>query len=598
MKFVFDHPLEEGFAYEAMPKQPVLHPWPERQDLAIPMAIIRALGVPKNRAVVDPFCGSGTTGIAAKRLGVHAYLGDINPLAKVFAEAGMGFNGSWDGEFLPEKVEDVGREVRKVAAFKLREIAGAENVSGWLWVRTVKSPSPEYAAVDVPLIRDFALDGRHGAWLEPVVGRDGWRFEVRTGEIPEVVRKGLQYRKGGDFRCIMSGLPIERSYIEREISEGRGGFRLVAVLEDLPDGTRRFRVPDEDDVRRARRVKVAFRPSTPIGAGKVRERFAPYGMVEWADFFLPRQIIVLETIIDSILDTVGLSNEIVAALMIALGKLANRSSVLCSWNSARVCQNQSITHDALKMAWSFFEMNPLRESGGWMQCVGEVAATLKELCGQARSKVKFRLGDVMEQDLPKAKSIFVTELPMPGTGYPDDVNDFFYVWMREGLRRLWQGEFETLATPKAGRIETHEQLVLALRRLKSEQDRKFPAVFSFRYLPGRTREMLVDILKADWTVSALWLAGESVVVVARALPHGTETISRQEFRELVRAELAALPGDALADSPESTVLPALGRGLRALVGVKSVLRADGTECPAELVCEDAMEVAANHYHLT
>ena len=53
----------------------------------------------------------------------------------------------------------------------------------WLWARTVKSPNPAFADVDVPLASTFVLSKKKGkeAWVEPVIEEGGYRFEVRSG---------------------------------------------------------------------------------------------------------------------------------------------------------------------------------------------------------------------------------------------------------------------------------------------------------------------------------------------------------------------------------------------------------------------------------
>ena len=53
-------------------------------------------------------------------------------------------------------------------------------VIAWLWARTVKSPNPAFASVDVPLASTFMLSTKAGkeAWVEPVIEGGGYRFTV------------------------------------------------------------------------------------------------------------------------------------------------------------------------------------------------------------------------------------------------------------------------------------------------------------------------------------------------------------------------------------------------------------------------------------
>ena len=54
-------------------------------------------------------------------------------------------------------------------------------VIAWLWARTVKSPNPAFADVDVPLVSTFMLSTRKGkeAYVEPVIEGRGYRFTVK-----------------------------------------------------------------------------------------------------------------------------------------------------------------------------------------------------------------------------------------------------------------------------------------------------------------------------------------------------------------------------------------------------------------------------------
>ena len=57
----------------------------------------------------------------------------------------------------------------------------------WLWARTVKSPNPAFADVDVPLASTFMLSTKKGkeAYVEPVIEGRGYRFTVKVGAPPD-----------------------------------------------------------------------------------------------------------------------------------------------------------------------------------------------------------------------------------------------------------------------------------------------------------------------------------------------------------------------------------------------------------------------------
>ena len=91
---------------------------------------------------------------AEKRIG-HLY-----PKVKVTAEM---------AQTRPDLAKYVGQELTVIA---------------WLWARTVKSPNPAFAHVDVPLVSTFMLSTKKGkeVYIEPIIEGDTYRFEVRMGK--------------------------------------------------------------------------------------------------------------------------------------------------------------------------------------------------------------------------------------------------------------------------------------------------------------------------------------------------------------------------------------------------------------------------------
>lgn len=65
----------KAFAIEA------IHPYPAKFIGDIPRTFIETLPIPPDTAVLDPFCGSGTTLMEAQRAGLHSIGIDLNPIA-------------------------------------------------------------------------------------------------------------------------------------------------------------------------------------------------------------------------------------------------------------------------------------------------------------------------------------------------------------------------------------------------------------------------------------------------------------------------------------------------------------------------------------
>ena len=108
-------------------------------------------------------------------------------------------------------------------------------VIAWLWARTVKSPNPAFADVDVPLVTTFILSKkkRREAFIEPVIQGREYRFRIRVGKPPESAKRGTKSSgSGSSFVCLMSNSPIAFDYVRSEAKAGRMGSRLLAIVAE------------------------------------------------------------------------------------------------------------------------------------------------------------------------------------------------------------------------------------------------------------------------------------------------------------------------------------------------------------------------------
>jgi putative DNA methylase len=184
----------------------------------------------------------------------------------------------------------------------LKPLLGRElNVIAWLWVRTVKSPNPAFASVDVPLSSTFMLSIKVGkeAYVEPVIDTTSYRLIVKVGPPTnaEEAKNGTKLSRGANFRCLMSGAPIAPAYIKAEGMAGRMGTRLMAIVAEGERG-RVYLSPDATMEAIACEAKPPWEP-----AGKMVDdarAFTPslYGISDWSDLFTPRQILALTTFAD------------------------------------------------------------------------------------------------------------------------------------------------------------------------------------------------------------------------------------------------------------------------------------------------------------
>ena len=258
----------------------------------------------------DPFAGGGALPLEAQRLGLEAWASDLNPVAvtinKAMIEIPPRFAGrkpvgpvpsstqkalpisDWKGaQGLAEDVRRYGHWMREEAQKRighlypqveitadmalerpdLQEYVGKKlTVIAWLWARTVKSPNPAFAHVDVPLASTFVLSSKAGkeAWVEPVIEGDSYRFTVRMGKPPEGAKNGTKVgARGANFRCLVSGAAISAPYVKEQGLSGKMGARLMAIVAEGTRG-RVYLSPLALHEEIVQHAKVAWKPTTAM----------------------------------------------------------------------------------------------------------------------------------------------------------------------------------------------------------------------------------------------------------------------------------------------------------------------------------------------
>lgn len=460
----------------------------------------------KPPAIHDPFAGSGTIPLEAQRLGITAIATDLNPVAVLINKALMAIPRRFEGTApigpissknnsggtllcnwpratgLAEDVRRYGEWLTSAARARIgalypnvRDARGEHQPIAWIWARTVKSPSPAFRHVDVPLTATFTLSSKagRGVYLKPVINGDSYEFEIKKGETPATLRNGTKLN-GANFRCILSDAPIDAVYIRSEAQAGRIGARLLAVVADGPSGREYFPACSEQ-VEAARSAQPTWVPDLEFFPQALGFRIGNYGMRTWGDLYTPRQLTALTTFCDLIgevqrkvkedAERAGMSQDdrsleqggtgaqayaeaIVTYLACAIDRMAYYGSHLTTWlpkdNALRDC----MPRQALAMTWDFAEANPFaKSSGDYSSCLKSVANYLDVAAPFADVIVAQEAAQSISKHHENV--IFCTDPPyFDNIGYAD-LSDYFYVWLRKNVQHIFPTIFSSLATPKA-----------------------------------------------------------------------------------------------------------------------------------------------------
>ena len=584
----------------------------------------------------DPFAGGGAIPLEAQRLGLESYATDLNPVAVLINKAmieippkfagfapvnpehnagQVGITAAWKGASgLADDVRYYGKWMRDEAEKRIghlypkvevteemaverldleRYVGRKLTVIAWLWVRTVRSPNPAFADVEVPLTSSFILSKKKGkeTYVEPVIREGGYHFTVKTGTPPEAASKGTQSGgSGSSFLCLMSGVPMQFEYLRSEARAGRMGARLMAIVAE-GKRSRVYLSPASEDESIARSARPEDTPQTDLPERALGFRVQKYGMTKWRDLFTDRQLVALTTFSDLVsearerirLDAVaaGLPDDRVPLresgigatayaeavgvyLAFAVDKVADYWSTICSWHNSGEKVRNTFSRQAIPMVWDYAEGNPFCDSSGnFMAMIDWVWKSVKTT--PARKRGMAQQADAATQVVSRNK-ITSTDPPYyDNIGYAD-LSDFFYVWMRRTLRQSFPDFFATLAVPKAeelvatryrhGSREEAEKffldgMTMAMQHLADQTHTALPVTIYYAFKQSERKdesgttstgwETFLDALnRCGFTISGTWpmrteLGNRSNAMGANSLASSIVIVCRARPSEAPRA---------------------------------------------------------------
>ncbi|WP_129609563.1 DUF1156 domain-containing protein [Rhodoplanes serenus] len=532
----------------------------------------------------DPFAGGGALPLEAQRLGLEAYATDLNPVAvlinKAMIEIPPKFAGrppvnpearakadlvgrTWKGaEGLAEDVRYYGKWMRDEAEKRighlypkiavtaemtkdrpdLKPYVGQElTVIAWLWARTVKSPNPAFANVDVPLASTFMLSTKAGkeTYVEPViegapvqdlaasesdlVGRSqllaratGYRFAVKVGKPrdAEPVKNGTKLARGANFRCIMSGTPIAPDYIKAEGRARRMGARLMAIVAEGERG-RVYLAPTAEHEAAAHKATPEWEPEQALPDDPRNFWTVQYGLTTYGNLFTPRQLVALTTFSDLVGEAISrihadavatcvsgdreplqdggngataYAEGVAAILGLAISRFADRNNSLCTWDSGPIGTRASTGGSARTASLrNLFARQaiPMAWDFGEANPFSESGGGYNSALDWIEPAIRFLVGSAQGRaaaNNASTQTVTVDKVVSTDPPYYDnigyaDLSDFFYVWLRRSLRPVFPDLFATLAVPK-----TEELVATPYRHGGKEQAEAF-------FLDGMTRAM-------------------------------------------------------------------------------------------------------------
>ena len=535
----------------------------------------------------------------------------------------------------------------------LKGLLGKElTVIAWLWTRTTKCPNPACGA-QMPLVRSFALSTKKGkeVWVEPVIDHSAKRIifhvHVSTGPIPP----GTKLK--GKSKCLFCGTDniTDKGLREQASSHGLREELLAVVAE----GANRRVYLDPIEYKKTKTLEAPesdwLRQKLPDNA----RWFSPpgYGLKTYRDLFTPRQLVALTTFSAlvgearerALKDTraTGMSDDgkgvdeggvgatayadaVATYLAFGVSKAASRNCTGAIWETGMNRLAGALGRQALPMTWDYAETNPLAGAGG------DIFGTIQSVCEVLDALATGKPGFAKQLDATAAVNgvsspLIATDPPYyDNIGYAD-LSDFFYVWLRPCVGKIYPQLFSTLLVPKKQELVAtpyrfdgskekaqrffEEGLGKAFARMREAHNGAYPLTLFYAFKQTETEEnddddsstglvstgwetMLEGLVRVGFQVTGTWpmrteLVGSlkknvgalasSIVLACRTRADDAPLATRKEFIEALRAELS----NALRKLQQGSIAPvdlaqaAIGPGMAVFSRYSKVLETDGSQ---------------------
>ena len=338
---------------------------------------------------------------------------------------------------------------------------------------------------------------------------------------------------GGDFRCLISEVPIKSEYIKQCGQRGEMGQSLIAIIVSGKNGKQYVKPCEEhsavamskeirDEAEEFRQEHLSTKTPDRLTGGTCFS----YGLTTWGKLFTDRQVIMLKTfssLIDELRHQIeedaivaGFSDDITPLrnggfgatayseaiclyLAFSVSRLADRGSSLSSWDVSRASIRNTFSRQAFVMTYDFAEANPFSSyTGSWESCVGWVSRAVAEL--PTREEGVEIQHDAQTVSYPEFAVVSTDPPYYDNIGYAD-LSDFFFVWMRHSIGSIFPDIFDFISTPK------EEELVAIRSRHK---DRESAENF---FLKGMSRviENMSKQISADYPITIYYAFKQSEI---------------------------------------------------------------------------------------
>ncbi|RBJ11079.1 SAM-dependent methyltransferase [Micromonospora provocatoris] len=446
--------------------------------------------------VLDPFSGSGVTGVEVLKLGGRAVCFDINPVATLVQRQAM---QPWDMQALTTAYAAVEAACREEID-RLHQTEDGRTVLYYFWVATVECPdcSDRVRLFDSPVFSKNAYPKRvpkaQIVCLECLAVQES-RYDFETATCPNghvITQRGAvrgqvaTCRHGHSFKTLsaLNGSRPEYEMYAKMVAN-RDGSKVYEAITDWDRG-----LYDECVDLLACRPDTAVLPRGELARGNNTDQALKWNFRQWRDFFNARQLVSLSMIATAIRDLPGPAAEREALCALFSGTLEFNNLFTSFKGEGTGAVRHMFSHHILKPERTPLEAHPWgtpQSSGAFstlyksrLQRAHEYKAEPADLVDDgtditrvtglseplaatiADSWDSFSASTVQaayvstrnsaDTDLPEASvDLVITDPPYMDNVHYAELADFFHAWLQE--MQPYEGYAQTPTTRRAGEVQ-------------------------------------------------------------------------------------------------------------------------------------------------
>lgn len=403
-------------------------------------------------SILDPFGGTGTTGMETLRLGCSVTLNDYNPVAWLIQNTILRFPrtlGTTYGQEMKKFFKSLSESLKQDLISLYPPVPKNHRIAAYIYAWRVLCPT---CSRDVPLVQEWTVDSDRKKdryiFVQPQITDNEIEYSIQEGSKSDVPEGNVTRGKG---KCLFCHSTIDNKAIANYIRETKQETLLAIAYRRTDTKGVFYRVPTTEERKKIETFKLEdysdieelmkYIPTTPIPLIHSIHHSVP----TWDELFTPRQILYLASITHhshKLLSKIEGENrsELVKALCMGVAclqaKIIDFNCRSTRWQSLAGKIGTLTSFRKFSLIWNHTEVYPFGGGSGSLEksikCVIDGIEEVTEFLSHGLKGSQLTITNKSVLDLPEdiKHDIILTDPPyFDDVPYPE-VAEAFYVWQQ------------------------------------------------------------------------------------------------------------------------------------------------------------------------